>query len=156
VQSALFAFYSLKNPPQPHRFLWLQVFVEPRCRKKTCSGIERKLVSFFIRSVLGRLLPDLAQICPGSLKLIFIGYPACIQGQYNRSRLTMELRQCIGGLSPEEIQQLEQETELRLHTCVVCGRRNLYAIRNSLGKWVPEPHDEPLPRAKPAPKNRLL
>jgi hypothetical protein len=68
----------------------------------------------------------------------------------------MKLKQCIGGLSPEEIQQLEEETELRLHTCAVCGRRNLYAIRDSLGKWVPEPHDEPFPRTKYAPKNHNL
>jgi hypothetical protein len=68
----------------------------------------------------------------------------------------MKLKQCIGGLSPEEIQQLEEETELRLHTCAACGRRNLYAIRDSLGKWVPEPHDEPLPRTKHTPKNHNL
>ncbi len=60
----------------------------------------------------------------------------------------MKLKQCIGGLSPEEIQQLERETELKLHTCYVCGRRNLYAIRDNLGKWVPEPHDEPIPRSR--------
>ena len=70
--------------------------------------------------------------------------------------LKMKLKQCIGGLSPAEIQQLEQETELRLHTCAVCGRRNLYAIRDSLGKWIPEPHDEPLPRTRSAPKNHNL
>jgi hypothetical protein len=68
----------------------------------------------------------------------------------------MKLKQCIGGLSPEEIQHLEEETELRLHTCAVCGRRNLYAIRDSLGKWVPEPHDEPFPRTKYAPKSHNL
>jgi len=68
----------------------------------------------------------------------------------------MKLKQCIGGLSPEEIQQLEEETELRLHTCTVCGRRNLYAIRDSLGKWVPEPHDEPLPPTKQAPESHNL
>jgi hypothetical protein len=67
--------------------------------------------------------------------------------------LNMKLKQCIGGLSPEEVQQLEQETELRLHTCAVCGRRNLYAIKDGLGKWVPEPHDEPPPRTKHASKN---
>jgi hypothetical protein len=68
----------------------------------------------------------------------------------------MKLKQCLGGLSPEEIQQLEEETELRLHTCAMCGKRNLYAIRDSLGKWVPEPHYEPLPRIKDAPKNDKL
>jgi hypothetical protein len=68
----------------------------------------------------------------------------------------MKLKQCLGSLSPEEIQQLEEETELRLHTCAVCGKRNLYAIRDSLGKWVPEPHTEPLPRMKHAPKNDEL
>ena len=65
----------------------------------------------------------------------------------------MKLKECLGGLSPEEIQQLEEETELRLYTCAVCGRRNLYAIRDSRGKWVPEPHNEPLPRVKHAPKS---
>jgi len=69
--------------------------------------------------------------------------------------LNMKLKQCIGGLSPEEIQQLEGETELRLHTCAVCGKRNLYAIRDNLGKWVPEPHSEPLPRMKHGPKNDI-
>jgi hypothetical protein len=70
--------------------------------------------------------------------------------------LNMNLKQCIGGLSPEEIQQLEEETELRLHTCAVCGRRNLYAIRDTLGKWGPEPHDAPLPRTGQVPENHNL
>jgi hypothetical protein len=70
--------------------------------------------------------------------------------------LNMNPKQCIGGLSPEEIQQLDEETELRLHTCAVCGRRNLYAIRDSLGKWGPEPHDEPIPRTTRAPENHNL
>ena len=69
----------------------------------------------------------------------------------NRSIFDMTSKECIGGLSPQEIQQLETETELRLYTCAVCGRRNLYAIRNSLGRWVPEPHDEPLPRTEHIP-----
>ena len=64
----------------------------------------------------------------------------------------MKLKKCIGSLRQEEIHQLEQEAELRLHTCAVCGRRNLYAIRDSFGKWVLEPHNEPLPRTKSAPK----
>jgi hypothetical protein len=66
----------------------------------------------------------------------------------------MKPKQCTGGLSPEEIQQLEEETELRLHTCAVCGKRNLYAVKDRSGKWAPEPHTEPLPRVKPSSNNR--
>jgi hypothetical protein len=65
----------------------------------------------------------------------------------------MKPKQCTGGLNPKEIQQLEEETELRLHTCAVCGRRNLYAVKGSSGSWAPEPHTEPLPRLKPGIKN---
>lgn len=66
----------------------------------------------------------------------------------------MNSKQCTGGLDPMEIQQLEEETELRLHTCVVCGKRNLYAIKDGSGKWGPEPHTEPLPRVKHGIKHR--
>jgi hypothetical protein len=58
----------------------------------------------------------------------------------------MNQKPCIGGLSQQEIKRLAEEAELRLHTCAVCGKRNLYAVRDSLGKWVPEPHNEPAPR----------
>jgi hypothetical protein len=68
----------------------------------------------------------------------------------------MKPKPCIGGLSPKEIQRLEEETELRLHTCAVCGKRNLYAIKDSFGQWVPEPHNEPLPRLKHGSKNQKL
>ena len=61
----------------------------------------------------------------------------------------METRRCIGGLTAREIHWLEEEdTELRLYTCAVCGKRNLYAVRDSEGKWRPEAHDEPLPRER--------
>jgi hypothetical protein len=57
----------------------------------------------------------------------------------------MEPGQCTGALTPEEIQTLEAGTELRLYTCAVCGKRNLYPIK-AAGKWVPEPHLVPMPR----------
>jgi hypothetical protein len=68
--------------------------------------------------------------------------------------LRMKPKQCTGGLSPKEIQQLEEETELRLHTCAVCGKRNLYAVKDGSGRWAPEPHTEPPPRVKHSVKNR--
>jgi hypothetical protein len=43
----------------------------------------------------------------------------------------MEPGQCAGALTPEEIQTLEAGTELRLYTCAVCGKRNLYPIKNA-------------------------
>jgi hypothetical protein len=54
--------------------------------------------------------------------------------------------QCDGGLSAEEIKEEQRGTELRLHTCAVCGKRNLYPIRNPGGKWALEPHSPPAPR----------
>ena len=57
----------------------------------------------------------------------------------------MEARQCDGALTPREIETLEAGTELRLYTCAVCGKRNLYPIK-AAGKWVPEPHRVPMPR----------
>jgi hypothetical protein len=66
----------------------------------------------------------------------------------------MKPKQCSGGLSSQEIQQLEEETELRLHTCAVCGKRNLYAVKDSSGGWALEPHTEPLPLVKHSIKNR--
>ena len=70
--------------------------------------------------------------------------------------LNMYPKKCIGGLRQEEIQRLGEEAELRLHTCAVCGKRNLYAIRDSLGRWVPEPHNEPVPRMQHLTKNDKL
>ena len=100
----------------------------------------------------GAYNPGHGSNAPPSLKgsLLLVTQPVSNQGSTIVPHFSMKPKQCIGGLSPEEIQQLEQETELRLHTCVVCGRRNLYAIRDSLGKWVPEPHDEPVPRGEHA------
>jgi hypothetical protein len=60
----------------------------------------------------------------------------------------MEANQCPGGLSPNEIVQLEEETVLKLHTCGTCGRRNLYAIKNGAGHWALEPHNKPQPRPR--------
>jgi hypothetical protein len=65
----------------------------------------------------------------------------------------MKPKQCIGGLTPKEIEALEEEPELRLYTCAVCGKRNLYAVKDSLGRWTPEPHHQPLPRMKQKTKN---
>jgi hypothetical protein len=50
---------------------------------------------------------------------------------------------CGGGLSSLEIQQLDEGTELRLHTCLACGRRNLYAIRDDASNWSLEAHYPP-------------
>lgn len=60
----------------------------------------------------------------------------------------MKPKQCVGGLTSREIEGLEEEPELRLYTCAVCGKRNLYALRDNLGKWTTEPHDEPTPRIR--------
>jgi hypothetical protein len=68
----------------------------------------------------------------------------------NFSALGMKPKNCEGGLTPKEIEELEEETELRLYTCAVCGKRNLYALRDNLGKWTTEPHEQPSPRRKDA------
>jgi hypothetical protein len=60
----------------------------------------------------------------------------------------MKPENCIGGLTPREIEGLEEEPELRLYTCAVCGKRNLYAVKDHLGRWTTEPHHEPSPRMK--------
>jgi hypothetical protein len=52
---------------------------------------------------------------------------------------------CDGALSPREIKELEEDADLRLYTCGVCGKRNLYAVKDAAGKWVPEPHQAPVP-----------
>jgi hypothetical protein len=65
----------------------------------------------------------------------------------------MKPLKCVGGLTPSEILELEGESELRLYTCAVCGKRNLYALKNNLGKWTTEPHDQPSPRMKEEIKN---
>jgi hypothetical protein len=64
------------------------------------------------------------------------------------SELGMKPKKCEGGLTPKEVEELEEETELRLYTCAVCGRRNLYSVRDNLGKWTTEPHEQPSPRRK--------
>jgi hypothetical protein len=64
------------------------------------------------------------------------------------SERSMNPKRCEGGLTPKEIDDLDDETELRLYTCAVCGKRNLYALRDNLGKWTTEPHDQPSPRVK--------
>jgi hypothetical protein len=58
----------------------------------------------------------------------------------------MKPKKCVGGLTLKEIEGLEEEPELRLYTCAVCGKRNLYALKDDLGRWTTEPHDEPSPR----------
>jgi hypothetical protein len=60
----------------------------------------------------------------------------------------MKPQKCVGGLTPKEIQELEEEPELRLYTCAVCGKRNLYAVKDNLDEWTTEPHDQPSPRTK--------
>ena len=60
----------------------------------------------------------------------------------------MNPKKCKGGLTPKEIDELDDESELRLYTCAVCGKRNLYALRDDLGRWTTEPHDQPSPRVK--------
>jgi hypothetical protein len=57
----------------------------------------------------------------------------------------MQARSCPGALSPKELQELEEDADLRLYTCAVCGKRNLYSIKDRSGRWVPEPHHAPLP-----------
>lgn len=51
---------------------------------------------------------------------------------------------CNGALSHREVKELEEDADLRLYTCGVCGKRNLYAVKDEEGKWVPEPHETPL------------
>jgi hypothetical protein len=55
----------------------------------------------------------------------------------------MEAIHCQGDLSPYEIHLLEEESILRLYTCGNCGRRNLYAIKDSAGHWGLEAHSKP-------------
>jgi hypothetical protein len=69
------------------------------------------------------------------------------------SELGMKLKKCVGGLTPREIEGLEEVPELRLHTCAVCGKRNLYALKDNLGRWTTEAHDPPSPRKKEKIKN---
>jgi hypothetical protein len=60
----------------------------------------------------------------------------------------MKPRSCNGALTLAEMQTLEAGTELRLYTCAVCGKRNLYPVKDPWGKWVPEPHSTPMPRSQ--------
>jgi hypothetical protein len=66
----------------------------------------------------------------------------------------MEPKQCNGSLTPTEIQTLEEGTELRLYTCAVCGKRNIYPVETPSGKWTPEPHSVPMPRLQQGIKGR--
>jgi hypothetical protein len=95
-------------------------------------------------------------IIPYYYKANCTGYPNLHPTSVRHSypELSMKPKHCTGGLSPKEMQQLEEETELRLHTCAVCGKRNLYAVKDSSGRWAPEPHDQPLPRVKHGMKSR--
>jgi hypothetical protein len=81
--------------------------------------------------------------------------------QSNRSaiidiRVLMKSTHCPGALTPREILRLETEQEMRLHTCALCGRRNLYAVKNGLGEWALEVHNKPLPRKKSAHSPRKI
>jgi hypothetical protein len=58
----------------------------------------------------------------------------------------MKSSQCPGAFTPGEILRLETEQEMRLHTCALCGKRNLYAVKDALGMWALEAHNKPLPR----------
>jgi hypothetical protein len=58
----------------------------------------------------------------------------------------MKSTQCPGALTAREILWLETEQEMRLHTCSLCGKRNLYAVKDGLGMWTLEVHSKPLPR----------
>jgi hypothetical protein len=58
----------------------------------------------------------------------------------------MEPIQCDGALTPAETQALDEGIELALYTCTVCGKRNLYPVKDLGGKWVPEAHRVPMPR----------
>jgi hypothetical protein len=62
--------------------------------------------------------------------------------------LNIEPKRCDGALTPTQIQALEEAIELRLYTCAVCGKRNLYPIKTSSGKWQLEPHSVPRPRSQ--------
>lgn len=55
----------------------------------------------------------------------------------------MGTKLCTAALSLRETQTLAQETELRLYTCAVCGRRNLYPVKSLSGDWTLEPHCVP-------------
>jgi hypothetical protein len=61
-------------------------------------------------------------------------------------RVLMKSTPCPGALTPREIFRLETEQEMRLHTCALCGKRNLYAVKNGSGRWALEAHDKPLAR----------
>jgi hypothetical protein len=65
----------------------------------------------------------------------------------------MKPKKCVGGLTQRDIEGLEEEPELRLYTCAVCGKRNLYALKDNLGRWTTEPHDRPTSRLKEEIKN---
>jgi hypothetical protein len=61
-------------------------------------------------------------------------------------RVLMKSTPCAGALTPRETLRLETEQEMRLHTCALCGKRNLYAVKDGLGRWALEVHNKPLPR----------
>jgi hypothetical protein len=60
----------------------------------------------------------------------------------------VEVMECNGSLTPAQIQAEESGTELLLHTCSACGKRNLYPIKDSGGKWALEPHSAPVLRLR--------
>jgi hypothetical protein len=58
--------------------------------------------------------------------------------------LTVERRTCKGAFTPAENESLGEDTELLLYTCAICGKRNLYPVKDSAGQWAPEPHYVPV------------
>jgi hypothetical protein len=68
----------------------------------------------------------------------------------------MKSTPCPGALAPREILRLETEPEMRLHTCALCGKRNLYAVKDGLGRWAPEVHNKPSPRKTSARSARKI
>jgi hypothetical protein len=60
--------------------------------------------------------------------------------------IRMEPKQCDGTLTIAEIEPLREERDLRHHTCAACGKRNLYLVKDTEGKWALEPHGVPTPR----------
>lgn len=125
----------------------------PECHDN-CDGVAR-LMTLLIESDLD----PLTYICAGSSGM---GKYGGLPLPSNRSavidiRVLMKSTQCLGALTPREILRLEAEEEMRLHTCALCGRRNLYAVKDGLGRWTLEAHSKPLPRkllAAPARKTR--
>lgn len=71
----------------------------------------------------------------------------------------MKSTHCPGALTALDLLRLETEQEMRLHTCALCGKRNLYAVKDVLGTWTLEEHSKPVPRETsphPARKTRRM